>query len=221
MLLAIDTATQRASIALHDGSTLRAECTWEAANRHTVTLLPRVVQLLAASGLTTADLTAIGVCIGPGSYTGVRIGVATAKGLASAGKLGLIGIPTLNILAASQPRSTGPLYATFAAGRTRVGFARYRWREDGWRAESGVQVVSWGELIETLATDSSPDIPATVVGEIGSVGREALRPLYGRIEIPAPAWHLRRAGFLADIAWRRLRASQLDAPSALLPLYAR
>jgi tRNA threonylcarbamoyladenosine biosynthesis protein TsaB len=221
MLLAIDTATQRASIALHDGSILRAECTWESANRHTVTLLPRIVQLLAASDLTMADVMAVGVCIGPGSYTGVRIGVSVAKGLASAGKLGLIGVPTLNILAASQPRSPGPLYTTFAAGRRRVGFARYRWREDGWHAESGVQVVSWEELAETLAVDSSSDLPAVVVGEIGPAGREALRPLFGRIEIPAPAWHLRRAGFLADIAWRRLRASQLDAPSALLPLYAR
>ena len=81
MLLALDTATQRASIALHDGSTLRAECTWEAANQHTVTLLPHIVQLLANSGLTADDITAVGVCIGPGSYTGVRIGVSVAKGL--------------------------------------------------------------------------------------------------------------------------------------------
>jgi tRNA threonylcarbamoyladenosine biosynthesis protein TsaB len=221
MLLAIDTATQRSSIALHDGSRLRAECTWESPNRHTVTLLPRVVQLLASCELTPQDVTAIGVCIGPGSYTGVRIGVSVAKGFASACKLKLVGVPTLNIVAASQPRASGPLYATFSAGRTRVGYARYRWREDGWHAESGVQVVSWSELAETLAAEISPDLPPVVVGEISSVGREALRPVFGRVEIPAPAWHLRRAGFLADIAWQRVRANQLDAPSALLPLYAR
>ena len=50
MLLALDTASLRASVALHDGTTLRAECTWESSNQHTVTLLPRVVQLLASSG---------------------------------------------------------------------------------------------------------------------------------------------------------------------------
>ena len=221
MLLAIDTATQRSSVALHDGFRLRAECTWESSNRHTVTLLPRVVQLLASCGLEPQDVTAIGVCIGPGSYTGVRIGVSVAKGFASASKLKLVGVPTLNILAASQPRSPGPLYATFSAGRTRVGYARYRWRENAWHAESGVQVVSWNELAETLAADTSPELPPIVVGEISSAGREALRPVFGRVEIPAPAWHLRRAGFLADIAWQRVRANQLDAPSALLPLYAR
>ncbi len=112
MLLALDTATQRASIALHDGSTLRAECTWEAANQHTVTLLPHIVQLLANSGLTADDITAVGVCIGPGSYTGVRIGVSVAKGLASSRKLPLVGITTLDVLVAAQPRDDRPLYPT-------------------------------------------------------------------------------------------------------------
>jgi tRNA threonylcarbamoyladenosine biosynthesis protein TsaB len=221
MLLAIDTATQRSSVALHDGSRLRAECTWESPNRHTVTLLPRVVQLLASCELEPRDLMAIGVCIGPGSYTGVRIGVSVAKGFASACKLALVGVSTLDILVASQPWSQGLLYATFSAGRTRVGYARYRCRDDGWHAESGVQVVSWAELADVLAADLSTELPPTVVGEIGSEGREALRPLFGRVAIPAPAWHMRRAGFLADIAWERLRANQRDAPSALLPLYAR
>jgi tRNA threonylcarbamoyladenosine biosynthesis protein TsaB len=221
MLLAIDTATHRSSVALHDGSRLRAECTWESANRHTVTLLPRVVQLLASCDLEPQDLTAIGVCIGPGSYTGVRIGVSVAKGFTSACKLGLVGVSTLDILVASQLRSPNPVYAIFAAGRTRVGYARYRWREDRWHAESGVQVVSWGELVDALSADTSPDLPPVIVGELSPEGREALRPVFGRVEIPAPAWHLRRAGFLADIAWERLRANQRDAPSALMPLYAR
>ena len=215
MLLAIDSASLRASIALHDGTTLRAECTWESSNQHTVTLLPRVVQLLASSALTPQDLTAIGVCIGPGSYTGVRIGVAVAKGLASSRRLLLVGVSTLDILAAAQPQDSRPLYAVFAAGRRRVGYARYRWKEDGWRSETGVQVLSWEELGERL------ELPAILVGEIETPGREALRSLFGRLEIPAPARHLRRAGYLADIAWQRLRDNQVDAPSALLPLYAR
>jgi len=215
MLLAIDSASLRASIALHDGTTLRAECTWESSNRHTVTLLPRVVQLLASSNLTPQDLTAIGVCIGPGSYTGVRIGVALAKGLASSRKLLLVGVTTLDILAAAQPQDSRPLYAIFAAGRRRVGYGRYHWREDGWRSETGVQVVSWEELAGRI------ELPAILVGEIEAPGREALRSLFGRLVIPAPAHHLRRAGYLADIAWQRLRDNQVDVPSALLPLYAR
>ncbi|HHE72291.1 MAG TPA: tRNA (adenosine(37)-N6)-threonylcarbamoyltransferase complex dimerization subunit type 1 TsaB [Chloroflexi bacterium] len=212
-LLAIDTATERASIALHDGMTLRSECTWEAAHRHTVTLVPKIVSLLAASGMTPQDVRAIAVCNGPGSYTGVRIGVAVAKGMAVARKVPLVGITTLDILAAAQPKDSRPLYALYAAGRKRVGYACYRWRDDRWTADGGVQVVAWSEFVDRI------ELPSIVVGELHPEGREALRPLYGRIEIPQPAWHLRRAGFLADLAWVRLRASQTDAPSTLLPLY--
>jgi tRNA threonylcarbamoyladenosine biosynthesis protein TsaB len=215
MLLAIDTATHHASIALHDGTFLRGECTWESGNRHTVTLVPRINQILTASEITSADLTAVAVCIGPGSYTGVRIGVSVAKGLASAQKLPLIGVQTLDILAAAQPEDARPLYALFAAGRNRAGFARYRWLDDGWQSETGVAVVEWTELVDQMV------LPAVVLGEISSQGLEALRSLYGRIEIPSPARHLRRAGYLADLAWDRLRANQVDDPSALVPVYTR
>jgi tRNA threonylcarbamoyladenosine biosynthesis protein TsaB len=215
MLLAIDTATYLASIALHDGTFLRGECTWESGNRHTVTLVPRINQILEASRLTSADLTAVAICIGPGSYTGVRIGVSVAKGLASAQKLPLIGVSTLDILVSAQPQDARPLYALYAAGRKRVGYSRYRWLESIWQAETGVAVAEWAELTEQMV------LPAIVLGEINAQGLETLKKLSGRVEIPAPAQHLRRAGFLADIAWERLRANQVDDPSALVPVYTR
>lgn len=211
MLLAIDTATTRASIALHDGRTLRSECTWEAVNRHTTTLAVRIAQMLEASDLTPADLTAVAVCIGPGSYTGVRIGVALAKGIAVARQLPLIGVPTLDILAAAQPPDDRPLYAVFAAGRQRAGFARYRWGDAGWRADTEVTMGTWADLFTQI------DEPVLLVGEIET----ASLPANTQITIPAPALHLRRAGFLADLAWARLRAGQTDDPAMLQPLYAR
>ena len=215
MLLAIDTATHRASIALHDGTFLKGESTWESANRHTVTLVPRINQILTSSDVTPDDLTAVAICIGPGSYTGVRIGVSVAKGLASAQKLPMIGISTLDILVSAQPEDARPLYALYQAGRKRVGYARYRWTDEEWQSETGVSVVEWTELAEQMV------LPAIVLGELNAQGLEALRPLYGRIEIPPPAHHLRRAGFLADLAWTRLRANQVDDPSALVPFYTR
>jgi len=211
MLLAIDTATTRASIALHDGRTLRSECTWEAVNRHTTTLAARIAQMLEASDLPPADLTAVAVCIGPGSYTGVRIGVALAKGVAVARQLPLIGIPTLDILAAAQPADERPLYTVFAAGRQRAGCARYRWSDSGWRAETEVTMGTWGELFAQI------DEPALLVGEIEA----ANLPATTQLAIPASALHMRRAGFLADLAWTRLRAGQTDDPATLQPLYAR
>ncbi|HQE94191.1 MAG TPA: tRNA (adenosine(37)-N6)-threonylcarbamoyltransferase complex dimerization subunit type 1 TsaB [Anaerolineae bacterium] len=211
MLLAIDTATARASIALHDGQTLRSECTWEATQRHTTTLAAHIAQMFETSAVTSADLTAVAVCIGPGSHTGVRVGVALAKGMAISCQLPLIGVSTLDILASAQPADDKPLYAVFAAGRKRAGYARYRWADGLWRAETEVAVVSWDELSARIVE------PAVLVGEIEAVAL----PVPASITLPAPACHLRRAGFLADLAWGRLRAGDIDDPATLQPLYAR
>lgn len=217
MLLAIDTATARASIALHDGQTLRSECTWEAANRHTTTLAARITQMLSdtshrsGAAITPADLTAVAVCIGPGSYTGVRIGVALAKGIVSALQLPLVGIPTLDILAAAQPADERPMYAIFAAGRRRAGFARYRWSAGSWRVETEIVIGTWTELFTQI------DESAILVGEFET----ADLPTNTQFATPVPALHLRRAGFLADLAWARLRTGQTDDPAMLQPLYAR
>ncbi len=215
MLLAIDTATTRASIALHDGNVLHAECTWEARNRHTVTLVPHIAQLLAASDLVPEDVTALAVCLGPGSYTGVRIGVAMAKGMATVQKLPLIGISTLDILVAAQPPDPRPLYAIFAAGRRRIGYARYRWHDMRWQAETEVDIATWAEF-QTQITEA-----CLVLGELSSQGLTTLQALGDRVEVPAPARHLRRAGFLADLAWECLHAGQMDEIATLAPIYAR
>ncbi len=211
MLLAIDTATTRASIALHDGQTLRSECTWEAADRHTQTLAAQITDMLAASEMTAADLTAVGVCIGPGSYTGARIGLAFAKGLAVSRQLPLVGVQTLDILVAALPPDDRPVYAVFAAGRKRAGFARYRYTDGVWRAETEVVIMTWPELLAQITA------PALLVGEIEAANVSA----HPHIVLPASAYHLRRAGFLADLAWARLRAGQTDDPATLQPLYAR
>lgn len=213
-MLAIDTATSRASIALHDGHTVHGECTWEASNRHTVTLIPHIVDMLDAAGSAVAELAAVAVCIGPGSYTGVRIGVAVAKGIAMTQQIPLAGITTLDILTAAQPQDDRPMLALFAAGRRRTGYARYRWQEGGWHVESDVAIATWAELAAAITE------PTLVVGEISSAGQELLGKT-GHAILPQPAWHVRRAGYLADIAWARLRANEADDPATLMPLYAR
>jgi tRNA threonylcarbamoyladenosine biosynthesis protein TsaB len=214
MLLAIDTATSHASIALHDGQSVRGECTWEAANRHTVTLVPHIAQTLQTSGVTVADLTAIAVCTGPGSYTGVRIGVAMAKGMAMAQQLPLVGITTLDIVAAGQPADARPMVTLFTAGRKRIGFARYRWQETGWQAETDVEIATWDELAEKIT------VPTLVTGEISPQGQKVLCKVEHVTLVP-PAQRLRRAGFLADLAWTRIRAGQVDHAATLAPRYAR
>ncbi|MBN1877518.1 MAG: tRNA (adenosine(37)-N6)-threonylcarbamoyltransferase complex dimerization subunit type 1 TsaB [Anaerolineae bacterium] len=215
MLLAIDTATSYASIALHDGAILRGECTWEAANRHTVTLMARIEQMLSASELGPTDLTAVAVCTGPGSYTGVRIGVSAAKGIAIPRALPLVGVTTLDILVAAQPPDPRPLFALFAAGRKRVGYAIYRWRDLSWHVTTPVEIAGLSDLARQMTE------PSLVVGEFPPQWENIQEVLGDYAEFPPPARHLRRAGFLADLAWMRLQAGDTHPLAEVVPLYTR
>ena len=122
MLLAIDTSTHYASVALHDGSRLLSEHTWLANQAHTRTLLPNIQRLLADAGASMDALTAVAIALGPGSFNGLRVGLSTAKGLALARRAAVVGASTLELLAAEY----GLDVVDMNAGRGRV----YRWRRD-------------------------------------------------------------------------------------------
>ena len=99
MILAIDTATQYAGLALYNQDGIYTEESWYAGRNHTVELMPRIIRILKLANLKVAALTALAVSLGPGSFTGLRIGLATAKGLALPHKLPVVGVPTLDIVA--------------------------------------------------------------------------------------------------------------------------
>lgn len=221
-LLAIDTATQFISIALHDGAQMLAEQTWFSANHHTVELAPAVRALLEQSHLAFTDLTALAVAIGPGSYTGLRIGVALAKGVAAAHGLPLVGVTTLDILALAQPQATGALILVLPAGRSRVVSARYHWRKGQWKLRGEAENMDWDTLIASI------DGPVTLSGEVEAIGRAAIEQAQQNgvtITLSPPTVRMRRAGFLAEEAWTRLRASGSDASAfeaaAVAPIYVK
>src|SRR5579859_1254317 len=132
MLLALDTATRFISIALHDGQAVAAEATWLAGAYHTVELAPQVALLLRRAGVEPGQLRGVAVAIGPGSYTGLRIGLGFAKGLSLANALRLVGVPTLDILMRAQPPRAERALALLQAGRGR---ARHRLAQPGPRIE--------------------------------------------------------------------------------------
>lgn len=212
MLLAIDTATRMASLALHDGARVRYEATWETGRRHTVQLASRIFAAMEDLGVGPDDLTGVAVTTGPGSFTGLRVGMALAKGLAMACNLPLIGIPTLDVVAAAQGRDRRPLVAVLQAGRGRICTATYRWRK-GWQRRDGPRLTTWEALVETVAR------PTLFCGEVDERGMELLGGLDDLAEILPPACCLRRAGFLAELAWGRLRQGETDDPATLTPIY--
>src|SRR5512143_2789157 len=117
MFLAVDTSTAQVGLALYDGAQVIGEFAWRSSQRHTVELAPAIAELLARCGATMNDVNALGVALGPGSFTSLRVGLALVKGLALARHIPLIGIPTLDMLAYAQPVSKLPLAVAIQAGR--------------------------------------------------------------------------------------------------------
>jgi tRNA threonylcarbamoyladenosine biosynthesis protein TsaB len=214
LLLGIDTATRMASLALHDGAQVRVELSWETANHHTIELVPRIAGMLAQIDADVEQVAGVAVALGPGSFTGVRVGVATAKGLCLARALPIYGVHTLDILVQAQAPTLDALVALIRAGRGRWCAARYRWDGQAWRMEGE----PWLATLQTLSDDW--DGPALLCGELDAAGRHVLQSrLGGRVRLALPAASLRRAGYLAEIGWQRLRLGQADDLTSLVPIY--
>ena len=128
MILGIDTATRWLGLALHSGTAVIAETGWKCQNNHTIELTPAINEMLKRADLTPSDLDAVAVAIGPGSYTGLRVGLAVAKGIALANQIPLIGVSTLDIVASSFGPLPGKLVVVAEAGRTRIVAAAYEWQ---------------------------------------------------------------------------------------------
>lgn len=213
--LGLDTATDVASVALVDGAAVLAEQSWVSRRRHTAELAPRVAAALASAGLAVADLGGVAVASGPGSYTGLRIGLALAKGLALGAGLPVVGVPTLDALAAALsppavPRSV-PLWAVFRAGRTRLVAAPYPPDEALWPDPRTLRAVSFEALLAAVRPSD------WVAGELTASERAALAG--AGLEVLPPAACLRRAGWLAELGRRRLSTAGGAGVAALSPVY--
>lgn len=213
MLLALDTATDRIGIGLHDGQTLLAEQSWIGRSRATVELAPEVGRLLRRVEIPVEAIEAIALTIGPGSYTGLRIGLAFAKGFAQARQAKLVAVPTLDVLARGQPGRQEPLLAMLRAGRGRWAAAWYKWSRRGWKSEGEPFLVDPAGLSELL------EGPTVLCGEIDPDERKALAKLR-RARVTALEWSVRRPAMLAQIGWERVRANRLADPLRLAPVYA-
>ena len=213
MLVAIDTATRTASLALHDGFRVRVEETWEAPRRQTRELAPRLAAALAQLKIPPERLSGVAVVKGPGSFTGLRIGMSVAKGLAVAQNLPIVGIPTLDVVAAAQGRDRRLLGAVLQAGRGRISIAFYRWRFGGWQMEEEPRLTTWERLVGEIAE------PTLFCGEIDETGAEAMSRLGDQAVLLPAARRLRRAGFLAELGWQRFNQGDTDDPAELTPIY--
>lgn len=214
MILAIDTATRWLGVALYDGTAVVAEYGWRCLNNHTVELTPAIAEMGQRAGITSDDWEGVAVAVGPGSYTGLRVGLALGKGLALANQIPLVGVPTLDIVAAAIGRMDEQLLVAAAAGRSRVCAAIYHWQpRAGWQTRRPPVIDSWENILAGISR------PTFFAGEITPEAARLIKHASREFRVAPPALATRRAGFLAELGWQRLRKGQADDASSLAPIY--
>jgi len=213
MLLAIDTSTAQIGLALYDGATVPGELVWQSRAHHTGQLAPALAGLLDRVGVTMDSVKALGVAIGPGSFTSLRVGLAFVKGLTLARHLPLIGIPSLDIVAASVPLSDRKLATVLQAGRGRLAVGWYKPTGSGWQAYGPATTMTAGELEKKIRK------PVIVCGELTAEDRHCLARKFKNVMLASPAQCVRRPGVLAEIAWNRWQAGKTDVAASLAPIY--
>ncbi len=216
MLLAIDTATRWTGIALHDGVQLRAELGWHAINTQTIELAPTLADLLRKVSVEPNEIRAVAVTIGPGSYTGLRIGLGFAKGIALANNAQLVGINTLDVVAEAAGKMDSHLVAVCEAGRSRVCAATYYfYSRKAWQLKQAADIYKWEELVEQVPAGS------VFAGEISADARAIIRNANRKLKLASPAQGARRAAHLAELAIHRLHKGDADDSASLVPVYLR
>ncbi len=210
MWLAMDTATDRASVALGDRAADAAEASVAGARRHAADLLPLICTVLERAGTRLAEVEGILVADGPGSFTGLRVGAALAKGLARAGKLELWTAPSLLVRAAAHAGQCGLVLAVSNALRGEVYAAAYRF------PEQAVETIMAPKVQRPEALLDGP-VPDRVVGDAPPEAVERLERWTGRpLEATEPC-----ARHLLELRHRRGGARPVGDIGKWEPAYGR
>lgn len=216
-LLALSTPGRVGGVALLEGDTLVAEVVVGLASAHARALLPAVDQVLNLAGAAGSDLAGIAVTVGPGSYTGLRIGVTTAKALAYVWGVPLVGVDTLAALAWQVSPYPGRICALLDARHGEV-CARL-FAGDGSTPLAEAMTGPRERLIHLLGEGAGPVLFA---GEGLDPHWEALRQALGeRAARPHPALDGLRPATVGSLGRRQLEAGETATPLELVPRYGR
>ena len=216
MILGIETSTRVCSVALVDSGQVAVEYTLNIGVHHAERLVPMVRSVLEQAGKALADLSAVAVASGPGSFTGLRIGMSTAKGLCAGARLPLVAVPTLEALAYPVAAQDIPVCPMLDARRGQVYAGLYR--------REGEQVIRLALDAVIAAEDLARTLPRPVllVGEGAEAYRDEITACLGDAALFASGLlGLPRAGAVALLGSRRVDAGDVDDLADTEPQYLR
>lgn len=208
-LLAVETSTLAGGVAILEDDRLRGEYLLDVSATHSERLLPAIDRLLADAGWGPSDLQGLAVAVGPGSFTGLRIGLSAVKGLALALGVPVAAVPTLDAMAAALPYASLPVCPVLDARKGEVYCSLYRWEGEAVRREWDYTALAPAALAARL---SEPTILLGDGAHLVLTANARLAPPHRRV--PSP-------GAVAVLGLARLEAGDAVAAAALTPIYLR
>ena len=214
-ILALETATLAGGAALLDGDTVIAETRSNIALTHSERVLAAVDRVLRDARWTVRDLEGLAVSIGPGSFTGLRVGLATVKGLGFALSLPVAGVPTLDALAATLPFADAPVAPLLDARKGEVYLSLYRWNGTGMARQCDYLALSPEAAVARLTP------PVIVLGDGVAPCRRYLASLGEGAQVAPPAQRLPSPAVVGQIGHALLAAGAGRAAEEVSALYLR
>lgn len=218
-ILAIESSGMVASVAVMNDGVLEGETFLNHKLQHSVVLFPMIQDTLKKLEITISDIDAVAVSRGPGSFTGLRIGVAAAKGIAQGGHKKFIAVSSLDSLAFQQTSFGGLICPIMDALRQNVYTAVYSWKDGKLVKEMDYDAIHINDLLEKLA-GTGKDV--MFCGGGVAINKDAITARMGEKAYFAPAISMMpRASSMADIADIRLREGKEDSIYTFGPMYIR
>ena len=214
-VLSIDTAGRLNTIGLVDDREILGESTWEARDNSLRDVVVNIDQVLGSAGLALGNVDGLGIGIGPGSWTGVRVGLTVGKMLAYATKKPVCGISSLDVLAYRCRKAATRLCPLVDAGRGNIYAAFYRSLDETVAREGEYYAGSVEGLLESVKD------PVLFLGDVADKHRQAISAKLGSIASFSYAGDNGIGPAMAVMAWLRLQRGERDDALSLVPLYLR
>ena len=213
-VLAIDTSTPALSLAFGEDGEITAEYNLSLKARHSALLVPIIKELLERCGTDFGEIGAFALSIGPGSFTGLRVGVATVKGLTFGNAKAIVTVPTLDVIAFNSAGCKDLVCALTDAKQNKVYAAMYLWKGERLLRRSKDMLLPLDGVLKKIRR------PALFIGDGVRIYRDRIKEHLGKKASFAPRnlWNP-RAGAVLTLGWERLARGETVDCNSLVPVY--
>lgn len=215
-ILAVDTSASSSNVAIVEDNNLITEYTACTEKTHSEKLLPIIDMTLKSNHISLSDIDCFAITIGPGSFTGLRVGIATIKGLAWPLKKPVVGVSALKALAMNVEYTDEFICPVLDARKNQVYAGVYRRDKDALIVEKEDSSIAPLDLAKSL---NKPTVfLGDGIGVYGSVFREALKD--NALLAPSNLWHI-KASNIAKLAMIEIKKGNVQSPESIMPHYIR